>query len=189
MTFRSTLSTQHHTYRTTRRLILAIISFGAQLAIAREVMAQSPFDSNYAEPTPPPRPPHVVTAANWEETDAPPPGYHVENRMRRGLVIKGAALLLVSYGASAFFAAGVDDARALWAPIAGPFVQVARTPNSPAAALLVVDGVVQVIGAGMITYGLAVPRGVLVPDAPKAQLSFVPIFSTGSAGLGLVGTF
>lgn len=83
---------------------------------------------------------------------------------------------------------------ALWVPIAGPWIALSDPYLSTgAAALIVVDGIVQLAGLVMITAGVAVQRRVVILEeysharAP-VTLSLVPA-GPGLGGISLVGTF
>jgi hypothetical protein len=146
------------------------------------------------QPTPAPYPyqgPKEIT--NYEEGDPVPPGYHAEERSRKGLVIAGS----IVFGTLYFFtavAAGIDadqgdgEAQSLWIPAVGPFLQAAKTDNGGADSLLILDGLGQSAGLFMLIYGLAASRTILVRN-DVAKLHVVPMTGRNTSGLMLGGTF
>lgn len=147
-----------------------------------------------------PKPKTPVTAATWEHPEPVPPGYHVEHRWRRKLVVGGAGLFILAYTFSAAAAATSPDARALWIPVGGPVVQMTQLhsnqgdivqANGLAMVLLVFDCIAQTVGTGMVTYGLAVPESRLVRNS-EAGFRIAPgplMLGRGAIGVGLIGSF
>ncbi|HEU4403769.1 MAG TPA: hypothetical protein VFS43_00520 [Polyangiaceae bacterium] len=126
--------------------------------------------------------------------DAPiPPGYHPEQRVRRGLIIGGAIPLGILYTFSILGAAAMEDSgesgEFLYVPVLGPFLQMSKTENSVGNTVLALDGIGQAAGAAMLLVGLTVPKTVLVRnDLGEIRLAPMNLGQRGS-GLGLVGTF
>jgi hypothetical protein len=137
---------------------------------------------------------------------AGPPKYHQEKRPRSGLVIGGAITFGVTYALSAYVAldallqshAGESNwAPWLLVPAAGPFIAVGRVKSDFESVvflvddLLVADGLAQIAGLVMFTYGMASPVTLSVPDPPQQSRCFVvPLaLGKGGAGLGVVGIF
>ncbi|WP_437284137.1 hypothetical protein [Sorangium sp. So ce406] len=148
----------------------------------------------YAAPGVPPAGPKVLP---WREGEPVPPGYHPEERVRKGLVISGAIVFGTVYlftaigGADAVYR-GSSGYAALFVPVAGPFLTLATTRQDDLETMaLVLDGLVQVTGAALLLPGLLVPKTVLVrDDVSKAFVVPAPMsFGPSSAGLGLVGRF
>ena len=137
---------------------------------------------------------------DWEEGDAVPLGYHAESRVRRGLIVGGAVTFGVLYLLSVLVAsAGADDARAsgrsneegaLWAPVAGPFIQMGSTSSTTGSTFLFIDGIGQLAGAAMLVGGLAAPRTVLVRNDLASITTITPMrVGKDGMGMGLTGTF
>ncbi|AUX44632.1 uncharacterized protein SOCE26_060980 [Sorangium cellulosum] len=133
----------------------------------------------------------------WKKDEPVPPGYHVETRIRKGLVISGAIVFGTVYvftaiGGGDAVAHGRSEYAALFVPCAGPFLTLAITRQDDLETLgLVVDGLVQITGAALLVPGLVVPKKVLVRD-DLARPFAVPVpmtFGRNSAGLGLAGRF
>jgi hypothetical protein len=131
---------------------------------------------------------------DWEDGQPIPEGYRVEGRIRKGLVIAGAATFGAAYILTALGAAiAIDNSEdgepyePLFIPVAGPFVTI-RTADASATATfgLVVDGVVQVGGLAMLIAGLAAQEQVLV-RVGDAELT--PVVGDRMGGLGLGGSF
>ena len=92
----------------------------------------------------------------WHAGDAVPAGYHTAADPRRWLVSAGASIFVLSYLASSVAATTAYDdpggststRGALWAPAAGPFIQMARESSAGIEVLLALDGVAQLGGLG-----------------------------------------
>jgi hypothetical protein len=134
-----------------------------------------------------------------------PPGYHLESRPQRGLVISGACLLAIPYSLSASVAASSrhDGDAYLLIPVIGPFIDLStRNDNSSADSgarfSLTLDGLLQTAGAALLIIGVAVPEKFLErDDAPLARRQ-APTFAWSIAprtlgrnglGVGVVGEF
>jgi hypothetical protein len=82
-----------------------------------------------------------------------PPGYVQESRPTRALVIAGAITLGVGYlGALAMNDEGAE-ARSLYIPIVGPWLSLTSKGSDPSD--IIVDGAVQLVGTGLLAWGLA----------------------------------
>jgi hypothetical protein len=115
-----------------------------------------------------------------------PPGYHIETRTRKGLVISGSIIFGVPYLLSMSVAASshYQADRWLYAPVIGPFANLATrsddcnpnggqsgssttvtcTSDSGARFFLMMDGLMQTAGATLFILGLALPQTLLVRD-------------------------
>jgi hypothetical protein len=161
------------------------------VAWPRVASAQDPFGGAHYEEPPPRVDPASADPTDWDPALPAPAGYHIEHRVRRSVVIGGAGLFAIWYLPAAAVAAPARE-PALLIPMAGPFIQLSQTPSSnpPAMILLVTDGVFQTMSAGIILYGVLLPRRVLVRDVGPAHVSIAPLsLGSGASGLGLVGTF
>jgi hypothetical protein len=156
-----------------------------------------------------------------------PPGYRLESRARKGLLIPGGVLFGMGYLFSVFVAVdktqGMSpygvlgpnevpyDPSLLVVPVLGPWLALdtrisydcpatggrytspggcpdANRQRDIWTAVLIVDGVVQLVGATFLTLGLTVRRQLLVrTDTARAQL--VPTRIGSGQGLAVVGTF
>jgi hypothetical protein len=158
---------------------------------------------------PAPEAPYVIE--DWEPGDPVPDGYREDSRIRKGLVIGGAATMggawlitCVVAGVGQSIEAvddeleegtGYDDGvsesdwAVLYIPVAGPFVAIATLDASGGGlAPLIVDGVVQSAGLAMLIAGLAAQDHRLV-RVGDADIHVAPVAGAGEASLGLVGTF
>jgi hypothetical protein len=152
--------------------------------------------------------PAPTGAASWHQGDPVPAGYHPAHRVKKALVASGASLFALPYLASSIVAAsgyksivaaggyktdaGTVSARGfLWIPAAGPFIMMGSTTSAAADVLLVLDGLAQIGGLTLFVYGAASPETVLAPDdgQGKAKISIAPLFTRGTCGAALVGTF
>jgi hypothetical protein len=141
---------------------------------------------------PPPMPPSELP---YEEGQAIPPGYEVDTRIRKGLVI-GGAVTLGSLWAITIIAGAImresrgADAIPLFFPIAGPFVAIGTLqPNSVSTAFLVIDGVVQTGTAAMFIAGLAAEQSYLRYKGVGFEVEALPSAGPSTAGLTLRGSF
>jgi len=127
---------------------------------------------------------------DWDDDRTPPPGYHLETRIRKGLVIGGAVTFGTMYLFTALGAAAANDlggsAGALYVPIAGPFLYMGETSSQSGKVLLAIDGIAQAAGAAMLIAGLAAPKTIAVRN-DLAKIEIKPMIGPGTAGF--VGTF
>lgn len=161
-------------------------------------------------------PPYVMTTPEpyeLEYTDGAeiPPGYELETRAKKGLVIAGAVTLGASWLASCAAATlmiqrreeegrswgwewdsdnGGDDAppeTALYIPLAGPWIALKTMEDEiegQGKAALVADGMVQAAGLAMLIGGLAARDKVLV-KTETTQVSMAP----GIGSVSVLGKF
>jgi hypothetical protein len=139
---------------------------------------------------------------DYSEGQPVPPGYHVENHIRKGLFIAGLATFGGVYLVSASIGSvdtGNDELKPLFIPVAGPFIAIHTTRSSGAGTFwLVADGVVQGGAILMAVLGLALQQDVLVRNdvakverktIAKPKLVLSPLqFGMSGMGLGAVGT-
>ena len=144
-----------------------------------------------------------------------PQGYHIETRIRKGLVVSGSIIFGVPYLLSMSVAASshYTPDRWLYAPVIGPFANLAVrgdecNPNggqsgssttvvcssdSGVRFFLMMDGLMQTAGATLFILGLAMPQTLLVrDDAPYvgkkngSQFAWtVSPYAIGRQGYGL----
>lgn len=111
-----------------------------------------------------------------------PPGYHVEKRVRRGLVIGGAITLGLSY----LGALAQDERRGgggvARLPLLGPFLV-----DGPNKDFWLLNGVAQLTGATLLGIGYFAKKSFLVPGASTSELRMYPVVWSGGVGVGLVG--
>jgi len=121
-----------------------------------------------------------------------PEGYMVKTERRPGLYITGAALLGSTYIISTLSATiameeGDPGIWPLYIPVVGPFITLAtmdnRTPTS--AYFLVLDGLAQAAGVGMLAGGLAGKSWIV----PIPRVAYDPNVGQAEAGVQLVGLF
>ena len=119
-----------------------------------------------------------------------PPGYHLEEQMRRGLAIAGIVTLGGAYLLSLGSVAVVEDegSTVLLIPIAGPFLALETTDtknDEVAKAILIFDGAAQAIGAAMMIAGFVTSSTKLVRN--DQSWTVFPTAGKGFAGLGVAG--
>jgi hypothetical protein len=135
----------------------------------------------YGYPTQPQRLP-------YREGEPPPPGYHLDTRIRKGLVIAGAttfgACYLLSVGVAAAFQEDnhADDVTPLFVPVVGPFITLGTAhPTAFATFALTVDGAAQTVALGLLIAGLTSEEKLWVRDDVALRV--------GPGSLGLDATF
>ena len=151
----------------------------------------------------------------YDEGDPMPPGYHLEDRIRKGPFVTGLAIGGAAYMLSVSIAAGdsfENQKGWLLLPAIGPWITLlarddtcdvstttigsvdeardcAYEASSAAEVLLVFDGILQGTGLLLVTIGLAAPRTVLVRD-DAAELVVQPVrVGRSGYGMGLSGSF
>jgi hypothetical protein len=162
----------------------------------------------YPAPAPAPRP---APAADLPYTEGQtiPPGYHVEERKRKGLIVAGAVVTGVFWTFSVTGAVAADyedNSGFLLIPVLGPWLMLATggandppcddvggglevcESNAPLRAILVLDGLAQTAGGLMFVLGMANPSKRLVRDDVTVGVVPMKVGRTGQ-GLGVVGTF
>ncbi|WP_394844776.1 hypothetical protein LZC95_47985 [Pendulispora brunnea] len=130
---------------------------------------------------------------DWEEGQPIPNGYHMETRIRRGLVIGGAIpfgiFYVFSLMAASISADAQDNASALLLPALGPFIQAAQTQSSTGQFFCALDGIVQTGGLAMLIGGLVSPKTVLVRNDLGFKMELRPVATHTSMGVGLGGSW
>jgi hypothetical protein len=133
------------------------------------------------------------------------PGYHVEKRHPKWMLITGGVALPVGYLVSAAIAGayeacipagegscGVQEqdttARPLFIPVAGPFIALAnpeaRRRGTP---FLVTMGVAQAGGLILLVTGLLTYESKVVADKPAVGVSVLPLVQKDAAELEFIG--
>jgi hypothetical protein len=152
----------------------------------------APQGGYYVPPTVAQSGPRKIT--DWQEGEPIPPGYHPVSRIRTGLVVGGAVTFGVMYLCTALGGAIAHDVGSrsgdlLFIPIAGPFA-VLSTGTATGDFFMVLDGLVQAAGVGMLIGGIAAPKTVLVRNDLALTIQPTPMtFGQNSAGFGFKGTF
>ncbi len=122
--------------------------------------------------------------------------------VRAGLIAGGSGIVATAYGLSVMSALVWDDvpgADALLIPVAGPWISLAQNecsadnPDCGAllfvrGALLVVDGLAQLGGLGIIGEGIFMTTEA-DEEAPKTSWTIAPSVSPSQTGVSIVGTF
>jgi len=134
---------------------------------------------------------------DYEDGDAVPQGYHVETRMRKGLLIGGAVTFGSVYLLTALTAASIDSAKTgnddfkpLYIPVAGPFITIGTAGSEGVGTfVLILDGIAQSGGLLMAVLGIAAQRTMLVRNDVESKVTVSPMLvGKNSVGFGLVGT-
>jgi hypothetical protein len=136
--------------------------------------------------------PRMIT--DWRPEQPVPPGYHPETRVRKGSVIAGLITFGIPYIYSSLIASIGEDAnetsvRPLWVPVLGPFLEIGYSHSVTLDYALVLDGLTQGLGAGLVIYGIMSPRNVLIRnDLAMVQVTPMRLGRDGN-GVGFVGRF
>ena len=117
----------------------------------------------------------------YVEGEQPPPGYALESRVYRGLVIAGATTFGSLYLLSAAVGAAFQDERdgdehaPMFAPLVGPFITIGTVDATGFATFaLIVDGLGQAAGLGMFIGGLTAERKVWARKSVGVELDLKP---------------
>ena len=151
--------------------------------------------------------PYRSVRASWRDGDPVPPGYHVEDKPRSGLVTGGLIMVLVPYSIGAFATISAkfgNESTWLLAPVIGPWMTMGQRryydcPRSGGGDTLgcaadvfvvmglIVSGVVQAAGATLLLVGILNTKPGLVHD--EASLRVRPMTIGSGYGLGLSSGF
>jgi hypothetical protein len=98
-----------------------------------------------------------------------PPGYHKEERMRRGAILAGALMAGITYGINLFIASlaeGRQDYEWWYVPVVGGWVWMANQCDNTegGCTYLVLHNATHTVGVVLLVYGLAAKRTLLVRD-------------------------
>jgi hypothetical protein len=138
----------------------------------------------------------------YREDTPIPPGYHVETKMRTGLVIGGSVMFGTGYLISAAIGAsaiegGSSELAPLFVPVVGPFITLGTFDfDGDFGGLaftiigipLILDGLVQTGGIIMLIAGLASPKTILKRDG-SAATDTTPRLRFGGDRILLEGRF
>jgi hypothetical protein len=161
-------------------------------------------------PAPAPSPSAAALAAQWRPGIPPPPGYHVEQSPRTGLVIAGTVVAAVPYFFSVVAAGAAQSNNAsgdLYVPLAGPWLTMGQrkygcnpdqTNSTTGQNLqcvadifvvmgLIADGALQAVGATLLIVGLTATKSELVRDDQSVRIA--PMRVGSGYGAGVFGTF
>ena len=143
--------------------------------------------------------------SRWKNGDPIPSGYHVESRPRLGLIIGGGVTLgafwLLEWTSTVTGCRGCTAGNVAFSfvPVVGPFLQLSQLNFSCAngrgcdpiiAPFMVIDGVVQIVGFGLLLGGLLSSHDVLVYNGPgDMQGTLMPMPLKDGFGLATVGHF
>jgi hypothetical protein len=134
--------------------------------------------------------------SDYDENRAVPAGYTPVARTRKGLIISGAVTFGATYSVAVLAAAAGQDSgyegenqeAAMWIPVAGPFIQMAKTSTATGKVFLFGMGAAETAGAIMLFYGLSSPQHVLVRN-DLLGMSVTPMVSPGATGMMVSGKF
>jgi hypothetical protein len=170
----------------------------------------SPARAQVSQPAPL-QPSPAPQAVAWQPGSPPPPGYHIEDRPRTGLVVAGALIAGIPYFFSVVTASSVglsNETGWLYVPVAGPWMTLGQRSygcnnldnanQSTSQSLqcvgdvfavmgLIADGVMQAAGATLLVVGVAAGRPTLVRD--DEALHVTPMRIGTGYGAGVTGAF
>ena len=154
----------------------------------------------YGTPPPPQGPPEM----KYRDDLPIPPGYHVEERMRIGLVVGGSITFGVFYLPSLMYGVQHSEPYNRWlvVPVLGPLLSIGSRKKCSSDTdcigegfidfFLVFDFIGQAAGAGMLLPGVLATKKVLVRNdtvmGQKVEWTLAPTtFGGRGAGLGVQG--
>jgi hypothetical protein len=169
--------------------VVALLATGTVLGSETAAQASPPSPEGPPEVSPSP-----TSSPPWDSSQPAPPGYHVERRINRGLVIAGslvfgAAYLGVVIPSLILAANRPPSAAAVTVPVGGALYFL---PVPGGAAWAAFDALVQAAGAGMLIVGLTGKRVFVPGPSRRSAVQLVPVplrFGSNGAGLGIVGAF
>jgi hypothetical protein len=193
---------------TSMRLIGTVLTL-ALACVASTAQAQTapPAAAGAAAAPPQPAPP---TPSSWHHGDPVPPGYHVEEQPRGGLVTAGYIVAGIPYFFSvvtALAANSNNESGWLYVPLAGPWITLGRrgyscnadasnqtTSQSLACVAdifvvmgLVFDGIVQATGGTLLLVGYTATKPGLVRNDDAIRV--LPMHVGTGVGAGVFGSF
>ncbi len=143
----------------------------------------------------------------WQPGEPAPPGYYVQKKPNWKLVRRGAGMLIGFWVISVLAAAALNKAEepaaedgddiekgdwsTLYWPVAGPFLTMKNTSTDEAGwAWLLVDGVLQSVGAVFVVVGFADQREHLKrSETGQRRITVAPLVGRHLRGIGLSATF
>jgi hypothetical protein len=149
----------------------------------------TPDPARYADPR---QPPELLPYAVGSPI---PAGYHLEDRRPEWAVVTGAALFTGAYLMSVLPAnectedTGCNSSNERWAmfiPMVGPFIDMQSSgTTSERRAMDVFFASGQIAGATLFVLGLTMKTPTLVVNAPSANVTLAPSFTSSGGGLAL----
>jgi hypothetical protein len=129
----------------------------------------------------------------YEEGAPLPRGYHVEISQSDGAATSrtlGWVSLGIGYGAAYAAALSVPgELSALYVPVVGPWIEVADR-SQRLRGLIAVDGLLQIVGAGLVVGGMVASGRELVRDDFTVKLDVGPtLLGRDGYGIGALGAF
>lgn len=186
------------------RCIFVVTLLGL-LASSGVVHASETSFSEVGAPNAPAPSPQVGPAKMPYRKDAPPPpGYHLERRVRPELVLAGASTFGITYGLAVYAGATSADMNWLFVPVIGPLVAAGRpkpsgedccTSHDFVPVWLAIDGVAQAAGLALTTVGLLAGKSWWVRDTREAARydqvtwSIAPRATATGGEFRIAGTF
>lgn len=159
----------------------------------------------YPPPAPPAQPKKPPRLLAYHDGMDIPAGYHLETKMRKGPLIAGAVVLGVPYVLGLAIAAGANyqnKSAFLAIPAVGPWLTLGirnhtcapddagcDAGEALARTFLVLDAIMQTTGTGLLIWGIADQKDVLVRNDVVRVIGVAPTRVGSGYGLGLVGTF
>ncbi len=184
------------------------------LAASIGAHAQTPVDAEESPGTPSPDAPKPVApkARSTTSDESPREDAGDEASMRRyppssvrlPLILGGSFVTLAAYGITVASALTWDDvpgADAMLVPIVGPWIAVAQNgcaPDDPDCGailwirgiLLVIDGIAQAGGLGLIGEGIFMTTEADAPaEKPATSWMVAPVVTPTQTGIGVIGSF
>lgn len=118
----------------------------------------------------------------YNESEPIPPGYHLETKKNKALIISGLSLFGLAYAISLgtsliILSSGSNDAgqfAPLLIPVAGPFITMGTVKGGQT--IFLVDGITQTVGAVLLGIGIFKENPLLVRDDIKLSSAKPQVF-------------
>ncbi|HMR10113.1 MAG TPA: hypothetical protein PKA88_30260 [Polyangiaceae bacterium] len=189
-------------------LLLARASGAAEPEVD-QANSDAPAAQGYPAPAYYPVPNYVPVSEPppWQPGDPAPPGFYVQKKPNWKLVRRGAGMLVGFWAVSVIAAAALNKAEepaeedgddiekgdwsTLYWPVAGPFLTMKNTSTDEAGwALLLLDGVLQSVGAILVVAGFSDQQEHLKRSASGTRrITVAPLVGQHLRGIGLSATF
>lgn len=164
-----------------------------------ETLTPPPLPAPVENETPPTPMPRLISSGRggerYEYSGQPVVGFHLESSVRKSLVVPGAILFGVGWLFTGF--TGISINPLAFVPVVGAFALAAQvgagssqggftaTLGAFGVAMFATAGIVQVVGAGLLVLGVAMPQLWLERDLGDVHVALAPT----PFGANLVGRF
>ena len=175
------------------------------ITVLATLLVTKPSFAQWEDP-PPSKPAPEKVRFPYKSGAPVPRGYHVESRVRPGLLVTGILMTGVAYawGALTLGSSKCSGDHWMLLPFAGPFMAADRAdgnassgpcddPEGIRGAIRTESGLGQTVGGILLLFSASYPRQDLVPDDTSAHAdaqrrwTVVPALGPSSAGFSMIG--